>query len=205
MNLKEYIQDHKAEFDNEKMSSSADQAFEKALKARLHNTSSKIGKLVYLRYMSIAASFVILFSTALWFYLENQQLKKKELLLANLMDNSTGTRLEAVYEFNDAFKKEDNQIIRLLIKTLLEDENGNVKIATIDALMKFPQNEEIRKALIKALGQEKLPLVQIKLINSLSTLREQRAQKPLEDIINNEETFPIVKNNATLAMSNLKQ
>lgn len=205
MKLKEYIQDHKAEFDNEKMSSSADQAFEKALKARLHNTSSKKGKLVYLRYMSIAASFVILFSTALWFYLENQQLKKKELLLANLMDNSTGTRLEAVYEFNDAFKKEDNQIIRLLIKTLLEDENGNVKIATIDALMKFPQNEEIRKALIKALGQEKLPLVQIKLINSLSTLREQRAQKPLEDIINNEETFPIVKNNATLAMSNLKQ
>lgn len=205
MKLKEYIQDHKAEFDNEKMSSSADQAFEKALKARLHNTSSKKAKLVSLRYMSIAASFVILFSTALWFYLENQQLKKKELLLANLMDNSTGTRLGAVYEFNDAFKKEDSQIINVLIKTLLEDENGNVKIATIDALMKFPQNEEIRKGFLKALKEEKLPLVQIKLINSLSTLREQRAQKPLEDIINNKETFPIVKNNATLAMSNLKQ
>jgi len=203
MNLKDYIQEHRVEFDEHKISSKADVIFKKNLEKKLHKSSRS--KVIYLRHLSIAASFVMLFSTALWFYLENKQLKKKGELIADLTNNSTGTRLEAVYEFSDAFKKEDNQIIKVLINTLLEDENANVKIATIDALLKFPKNEEIRKGLIKALGKEKLPLVQIKLINSLSILREQRAQKPLEDIINNEETFPIVKNNATLAMSTIKQ
>ena len=121
------------------------------------------------------------------------------------MDNSTGTRLEAVYEFDEDYKNEDEEIIKVLIKNLLTDSSQNVKIATIDALLKFPQNEEIRKSVIKALAIEKDPLVQIKLIKSVDVLRDKRAQKPLEKIINNQKTFPIVKNNATLAMANLKQ
>ena len=203
MDLKDYIQEHKSEFDDQKISSRADKAFKEELKIKLHKPSRT--KVVYVRYISIAASFLIALSTIFWLYQENQDLKKKKQILADLTDGSTGTRLEAVYEFNDGYKNEDAQIIKVLIKTLLTDKNSNVKIATVDALLKFPKNEEIRKGLIKALGEEKLPLVQIKLINSLSILREQRAQKPLEDIINNEETFPIVKNNATLAMSNIKQ
>lgn len=203
MNLKEYIQEHKAEFDDLKMSPSVDEVFKKTLKNRLHQP--KKGKVIQLKYISVAASLVIAISTIFWLYSENKELKKKELLLANLIDDSTGTRLAAVYEFDDAYKKEDVQIIKVLLKTLLEDKNANVKIATIDALLKFPQNEEIRKGLVKAIEKEKEPLVQIKLIKSLSLLREHRAQKPLERIINNKETFPIVKNNATLAMANLKQ
>ena len=113
--------------------------------------------------------------------------------------------MEGIYKFNDEYSKEDDQIISTLIKILHDDKNANVKIATIDALLKFPQNEKIRKNLISAIEKEKLPLVQIKLIKSLSFLREHRAQKPLEEIINNEQTFPIVKSNAALAMANLKQ
>jgi hypothetical protein len=110
-----------------------------------------------------------------------------------------------VYAFNDEYVKEDNKIIQTLIGILHKDENGNVKIATIDALLKFPKNEKIRTNLIVALKNEEAPLVQIKLIKALSFLRENRAQKPLEEIINNEETYPIVKNNATLAMVEIKK
>jgi len=88
---------------------------------------------------------------------------------------------------------------------LHDDANANVKIATIDALLKYPTNENIRISLIKALEKEKTPLVQIKIIKSLSFLKENRAQKPLENIINNKQTYPIVKNNATLAIHQLKQ
>ena len=92
-----------------------------------------------------------------------------------------------------------------LLKILEKDDNANVKIATIDALLKFPKNEQIRQSFIKALEKEDVPLVQIKLIKAVSFLRENRAQKPLEKIINNEQTFPIVKNNATLAMVEIKK
>ena len=99
--------------------------------------------------------------------------------------------------------KEDRQIIEILIKILHKDQNTNVKIATIDVLLRFPQNKLIRENLLIALDKEKTPLVQIKLIKSLSFLREKRAQKSLKKIINNQQTFPIVKNNATLAINHL--
>ncbi len=199
MKLKEIINQNKEVF-NEEISSKVDANFEKLLKHKLHQP--KKGKLIYLKYSSVAACFALIFATFFW---NKKQEEDKQQLLANLTADSAGTRLEGVYHFNDSYAKEDVNIIDTLIKILHKDANANVKIATIDALLKFPTNEKIRTNLIKAIENEKLPLVQIKLIKSLSFLRENRAQKPLEKIINNEQTYPIVKNNATLAMANLKQ
>ena len=202
MDLKEYIQHHKNEFDDQKMSSKSDAIFEAQLKGELHKP--KKVRLMYAKYASIAASIALLISV--FFFIQSDSISiEKESLLASLTANSAGERLEGVYRFDEEFTKEDEKIIETLLKILHEDENANVKIATIDALLKFPTNEKIRKSLISAIAKEKLPLVQIKLIKSLSFLRENRAQKPLEDIINSQETYPIVKNNATLAINQLKQ
>lgn len=202
MNLKEHIQQHKNEFDLEQMSVESEVFFKKKLQAELHQT--KKSKVVYLRFIAVAASIVLVFSVVFW----NQNLKqsaKTTEVLSYLEDESAGKRLEGVYKFDDEFKKEDSKIIETLLKILHTDENANVKIATVDALLKFPSNDNVRTNLITALENEKTPLVQIKIIKSLSFLREHRAQKTLEEIINNEETFPIVKSNATLAMNQLKQ
>ncbi len=203
MDLKKYIQDHKSEFDDQKLSKQVDESFESLLKDSLH--TPKKGRVVYLKYLSVAASVAILISTSFWMYNIRLESSQRQEIISNLTADSTGKRLEAVYEFDDEFRKEDQQIIDVLINTLLNDNNANVKIATIDALLKFPQNEKIRKNMIKALGQETKPNVQIKLIKALSTLREKRAKEPLEEIIKDETTFDIVKNSATLAMTNLKK
>jgi hypothetical protein len=203
MDLKNYIQEHKSEFDDQKISAKTDASFETLLKGELHQKKS--GKIVYIRFLAVAASLALLISSIVWFqsYQEHQAIKTD--IISNLDNTSTGKRLEAVYEFSEEFKKEDQQIINVMIDKLLNDGNSNVKIAIIDALLEFPQNEKIRKSMIQALSQEVHPNVQIKLIKALSTLREQRAKEPLKEIINDENTFDIVKNNATLAMSNLKQ
>jgi HEAT repeat protein len=190
-------------FDDQKVSSKVDASFEALLKKELHQP--KRGKIIYLRYLAVAACLALLVSTGLWFNTYQQNEEKRTEIISNLEDTSTGKRLEAVYEFSEAFKKEDQQIIDVLIKKLLNDTNPNVKIAIVDALLEFPKNENIRKSMIEALSQEVHPNVQIKLIKALSTLRETRAQKPLEDIVKDENTFDIVKNNATLAMANLKK
>ena len=64
MKLKEYIQENKRAFDSEKMSSSSDLAFEKLLKAKLHRPKKL--KVVYLKYLTVAASIVLFFSAFLW-------------------------------------------------------------------------------------------------------------------------------------------
>ncbi len=202
MNLKEHIQQHKKEFDSEKMSASSEILFKKELQKELHPT--KKTKVVYLRFVSVAASIVLVFS--IFFFNKNSnKVSKTSEVLSYLSDESAGKRLEGVYKFDDEFKNEDSKIIDALLKILHDDANANVKIATIDALLKFPTNDKVRTHLITALEKENKPLVQIKIIKSLSFLREHRAQKTLKEIINNNETFPIVKSNATLAMNQLKQ
>lgn len=203
MKLKEYIQQHKEHFEDEKISTKADVTFQNLLKEKLHQPKKQ--KFIYLKYISIAACLVVVISTAFWFNNQTKSSSEKQELLANLVDDSAGKRLEGIYKFNDDYAKEDNKIIGTLIGILHKDENANVKIATIDALLKFPKNEKIRTNLIEALASESKPMVQIKLIKALSFLRENRAKKPLEKIINNEQTFPIVKNNATLAMVEIKK
>lgn len=202
MNLKEHIQQHKNEFDSEEMSTKSEVLFKEKLQKELH--SAKKSKVVYLRFISVAASVVLVFSVIFWNQDSKVSLETAE-VLNYLEDASAGKRLEGVYRFDEEFKKEDFKIIETLIKILHTDENANVKIATVDALLKFPSNDNVRTNLVTALENEKTPLVQIKIIKSLSYLRENRAQNTLEEIINNEETFPIVKSNATLAMNQLKQ
>ncbi len=202
MNLKEHIEQHKNEFDSEQMSATSEVLFKKRLQGELHST--KKSKVVYLRFITVAASIVLVLSIFFWNQNSGVSSETKE-VLAFLNNESAGKRLEGVYKFDDEFKKEDSKIINTLIKILHNDANANVKIATIDALLKFPSNDNVRTNLIIALEKEKTPLVQIKIIKSLSFLREHRAQKTLEEIINNNETFPIVKSNAALAINQLKQ
>ena len=203
MKLKEFIQEHKSDFHSEKISKKADANFEQLLQQELHQPKKQ--KLVYLKIVAVAACLALVFSAVLWYQNNDSFTKIEQDLMASLDDNSAGKRLEAVYTFNDDYKKEDERIINRLIEIIHKDENANVKIATIDALIQFPKNEKIRKNLISALEKEDVPLVQIKLIKALTFLRENRAQKPLEKIIENEQTFPIVKSNATLAMNEIKK
>jgi hypothetical protein len=202
MNLKEHLQQHRNELDDQEMSFKSEAIFKDRLQKEMHQP--KKGKVIYLRLISVAASIVLVFSVFFWMQNSEVSAETKE-VLAFLVDDSAGTRLTGVYKFEDEFEKEDSKIINTLIKILHDDTNANVKIATIDALLKYPTNEKIRISLITALEKEKTPLVQIKIIKSLSFLKENRAQKPLEDLINSKQTYPIDKNNATLAINQLKQ
>ena len=202
MKLEDYFKENQDDFQDEKISSKADTNFEKLLSKEFHQQKKQ--RVIFMQVLPYAASIALLVSVFFWLNKEPQVSKEKLQLMANLEAESVGKRLEGVYAFNDDFVKEDKKIINTLLNILHTDENANVKIATIDALLKFPKNENIRKNLIKALENEETPLVQIKLIKAVSFLRENRAQKPLEKIIENEQTFPIVKNNATLAMAELK-
>lgn len=202
MNLKEHIQQHRKELDNQEMSFNSEAVFKDRLQKEMH--LPKKGKVMYVRFISVAASIVLVLSVFFWMQNPEISAETKE-VLAFLADDSAGNRLTGVYKFEEEFEKEDSKIINTLIKILHEDANANVKIATIDVLLKYPRNEEIRISLITALEKEKTPLVQIKIIKSLGFLKENRAQKPLENIINSKQTYPIVKNNATLAINQLKQ
>lgn len=208
MSVEDFIKKHKKAFDDQEMPDNATLDFEARLKKELHtSTRSKTVKMI--RHLSIAASVVIVLALG-YFYNQNkkEQLEIRDnLVLALGEDQTNSTRLQAIYDIEDQYQnqEEDEKILHAFFKILKEDSDSNSKIAVIDALLKFPNNQLVRNNLIEALETEKEPLVQLKLIKSVSILREQRAKEPLKKIIENKESLPLVKGNASASLAMLNQ
>lgn len=127
----------------------------------------------------------------------------KELVLSSLQNKtSASTRL---YGVNAAYESEnaDAEIIRVLIKTMNEDENVNVRLAAVQALSQFSDQPGVVNALVQALEMQKEALVQIALINLMVELKERRALEKLERIIRDKSTLEAVKDEAHMAVFKL--
>jgi hypothetical protein len=206
MSLEKFIKKHKEAFYTEKMPAKARLDFETRLINELHS-SNRFKRMKTLRRLSIAASLVLLVTLG-YLYTDNrtaQNVVSDDLMLALGVDQTNSTRLEAIYEIDSQHQKEDEKILHAFFKILKEESDSNSKIAVIDALLKFPNNPLVRRNLIDALGSEKEPLVQLKLIKSAVVLREQRAKEPLRQLIANKESLPLVKGSASASLAVLNQ
>ncbi len=208
MSVEEFIKKHKKAFDDQQMPGNATLDFESRLKKEVH-TSHRSKKIQMIRYMAMAASVIIVVALG-YLYNENkkEQLEIRDNLVLALGEGQTNsTRLQAIYEIEDQYEnqKEDEKILNAFFNILKDASDSNSKIAVIDALLKFPNNQTVRDHLIEALETEKEPLVQLKLIKSVSILREKRAKEPLKKIIENKESLPLVKGNASALLAMLNQ
>lgn len=208
MSLEKFIKEHKDSFNDDKMPEHADLDFKSRLTVELHK-DTPVRRLKRYRSIGIAASFTLLATLGI-LYNENRksQLEIRDNLVLALDETQTNsTQLEAIYEIEDRYEnqKEDDKILKAFFKILEGDSNSNSKIAVIDALLKFPDNPLVRDHIIEALANEKEPLVQLKLIKSVTILREQRAKAPLQKIIDNRESLPLVKGNASASLAMLNQ
>ena len=207
MSLEKFVKEHKSAFDDQKMPESASMDFEARLKKELH-PSGRVKRLRIIRYVSVAASVALLITIGYWYNNRMEQIEIRDNLVVALNESDTNSsRLEAIYDIEDQLqnKKEDEKILQAFFKILKEDSDANSKIAVIDALLKFPDNQMVRNNLIDALGTEKEPLVQLKLIKSVAILREKRAKAPLQKIMEDEESLPLVKGNASALLAMLNQ
>lgn len=117
--------------------------------------------------------------------------------MLTMMDNhqSASQRLQGV---NVAYKMEraDDEIVKMLVRTMNEDPNTNVRLAALEALSKFHQQPHVRKALIAALAVQKDPVVQIALIRLMVDMKEKEIVNQLQRITDDAETLPAVKDEA---------
>lgn len=199
--------------DNEKMetpSANLKLNFDKMLTQEIENNQHKVIQLQpktdWKTYIRVAASIVIVFSAfLLGKYQSNTQStneKHTAQVLALLEDNSASKRILAVNNAEE-FTSKDTKIIEALINRLFFDKNTNVRLAAAEALSKFSSEAIVRDALIKSLESDKNTSVQIEVIGILSKIQEKRAIKPMEKMLENEETPQYVKQQIKLNLSNL--
>ncbi|MBL7839443.1 MAG: HEAT repeat domain-containing protein [Cyclobacteriaceae bacterium] len=120
---------------------------------------------------------------------------KKQMM--GLLDNefSPSQRMQGVsvaYEIN----KPDDEIVRVLVSTLNNDPNTNVRLAALDALSQFSTEKGVRKSLIESLSTQKDPVVQIALIQLMVKMKEKGVVKQLERITKDAKTMKAVRDEA---------
>jgi len=135
--------------------------------------------------------------------LQKELRETKELVLMSMMrQESASERIKGVMASAE-IQVHDDEILDALMTRMNTDDNVNVRLAAVDALDRFADNERVRMALIESLATQKFPAVQIQLINMLVLLREQRAVEPLQEIIHNDYTIETVKDEAHFGLFKL--
>lgn len=112
--------------------------------------------------------------------------------LSLLESASASKRIQGINNTAD-FSAADTEIAEALIYRMLYDDNDNVRLVAAEALPKFSGIPKTREALLKALEEEKNPIIKIKVIKILVQIKEKKAIAPLKRIQEDKETMPLIK------------
>lgn len=162
------------------------------------------------RLWSIAAAILVLVISGVisWsVYTNNKQKEELAIVKAQLEQTrqmvllqlqnplSASSRITAVHA-SEKMMDPDEEVIEVLVKTLNEDPNSNVRMASLDALSKFYAQPNVKKALLESMKFQKDPVVQIALIQLLVQMKEKNILSDLQKLIDQPGTMKAVKDEA---------
>jgi|APTNR8051073442_1049403.scaffolds.fasta_scaffold00047_138 hypothetical protein len=120
----------------------------------------------------------------------------KQMMLAMMNNEQSASQRITGVSVAYQLEKADDEIVQVLVKTMNEDPNTNVRMAALEALSKFHTDPNVRKALIQSLSIQKDPVVQIALIQLMVTMKEKGVVKDLERMTKDKSTMKAVKDEA---------
>lgn len=128
---------------------------------------------------------------------ENKQQMEFTKRMMDMLENdqSASQRIQGV-NVAMTVEKADDEIVKVLVKTLNEDPNTNVRLAALEALSRFHQEPKVRKQLIEALPKQKDPVVQIALIQLMVKMKEKGVVDDLQKLVDDNNTMKAVKDEA---------
>ncbi len=172
------------------------------------------GKIIFFQsvYFKVAAAVLMLIVVGgVGYFIGGQQNQNQlasnkaeahSVMMAKLENQySVSERLIGINEVYESKPADD--LVKALINAMNEDGNTNVRLAAVNALIKFYDEPHVREALIGALSTQTDPLVQLELIQLLVYKKEQEAVKPLENIIKDDQTLQAVKDEAYAGLFSL--
>ena len=116
--------------------------------------------------------------------------------LSLLQQQSASERLRGI-TYTAQIDRPGGELVSALIDTLLHDPDMNVRLRTIDALKRFADRENVRRAAVNALAEPtSAPLVQIALIDFLVEANDRNAVTSLRHVADDAMTDKAVRAHA---------
>lgn len=117
----------------------------------------------------------------------------KEMMMLTLLEKESATeRLKAV-SLTEGMDQASQKVTTALIETLNNDENINVRLAALEALRPYTKDDKVRTALIKSIGQQKSPLVQVALAELMAELQVKSSVKEWKKLLDDQKTPPEIR------------
>ncbi len=138
---------------------------------------------------------------------EISQMKSALMYGGSVQQASASERISAVHttsRLQQTNPQLDGEITNILIYTMNNDQNVNVRLAAAEALFKFRNEPRIGKALTNSLSQQNDRLMQITLIDMLVEMKQKSAINEMQKMLLRAETQDIVKERLENSIAELK-
>ncbi|HYC84401.1 MAG TPA: HEAT repeat domain-containing protein [Chryseosolibacter sp.] len=123
----------------------------------------------------------------------NELAQLREMMMLSLLEKESATeRLKAV-NLTQEMHQVSNKVTGALIQTLNSDENVNVRLAALEALVPYAKDVSVRTELIRSIGRQDSPLVQMALAELMEQIQEKKSIRELQKIIQSDKTPEEVK------------
>ncbi|MCP9749125.1 HEAT repeat domain-containing protein [Lacihabitans sp. CS3-21] len=117
----------------------------------------------------------------------------KQMMMLSMLENPVATeRLKAV-SYTQELNNVDDQVIDALLTTLNFDQNENVRLVTLEALIQLAENPKVREGLVQSLLTQESPLMQVALADAMVKLQEKRSVKQFKELLRKENLNDAVK------------
>lgn len=128
---------------------------------------------------------------------------KKMMMLTLIEQPGAQQRIKAV-SMAQEFVEVDDKVIKVLGNTLQSDDNVNVRLAAIDALLSYWENATARQIMVESIAFQSSPIVQSAIADAMLSLREKQAIGEFEKLMTDEEINEAVKSKIESTINQLK-
>jgi HEAT repeat protein len=127
---------------------------------------------------------------------------KEVMMLSLLNDPSASQRMRAV-SYTDEISNVDLKVIGALFTTLNGDPNVNVRLATLDALVKLADEPKVREGLVRSIDLQESPLMQTAIADAMVKLQEKSSVVSLKRLLSKKDLNQMVKVNIEKSIQKL--
>jgi HEAT repeat protein len=117
---------------------------------------------------------------------------KQLMMLALLQDPSASQRIRAV-SYTEDMSSVNRKVIDALFATLNEDPNVNVRLATLEALVKLAGEPEVREGLVRSINLQESPIMQSAIADIMVKLQEKSSVQSLQKLLSKKDLNKMVK------------
>lgn len=116
---------------------------------------------------------------------------KKMMALALFEQSNASDRLKAV-SFTSELNQPDDKVLSALLKTLNNDPNVNVRLASLDALAEQVERADVRSGLVQSITKQDSPLIQIAIAELMIRIEEKSSVPEFRKLLEREELDELV-------------